>query len=166
MPRGEVMKHLFKKDNIGLICPKQVPDKENSGVYISKFIAGHKTCSAYNINNLFPLYLYPETTAQQTIEQTTERQPNLNVEIVNQIAEKLNLKFVAEKFPSTGGVAESRGGKENARNTKNYMALPYNPKLKQRARELRQAGYLSEVLFWNQVKTSNSRVLILIAKKL
>ena len=38
------------------------------------------------------------------------------------------------------------------RNTKNYMALPYNPKLKERAKELRQAGNVSEVLFWNQVK--------------
>ncbi|MBL4744427.1 MAG: DUF559 domain-containing protein [Cycloclasticus sp.] len=39
-----------------------------------------------------------------------------------------------------------------SRNTKNYLSLPYNPKLKQRARELRKAGNLSEVLFWNQVK--------------
>ena len=38
------------------------------------------------------------------------------------------------------------------RNTKNYMALPYNPKLKERAKELRQAGNVSEVLFWNRVK--------------
>ncbi len=97
MPRGEVMKHFFKKDNIGLICPKQVPDKENSGVYISKYIGGHKTCSAYNINNFFPLYLYSETTAQQTIDQSTERTPNLNPAIVQQIAEKLGLTFEAEK---------------------------------------------------------------------
>lgn len=34
----------------------------------------------------------------------------------------------------------------------NYFELPFNPNLKQRARELRQAGNLSEVLFWNQVK--------------
>jgi len=97
MPRGEVMRHLFKKDNIGLICPKQVPDKENSGVYISKFIAGHKTCSAYNINNIFPLYLYPESNGQQTIGQTTERTPNLNPEIVKQIANNLGLTFTNEK---------------------------------------------------------------------
>jgi very-short-patch-repair endonuclease len=31
------------------------------------------------------------------------------------------------------------------------LELPYNPKLKQRARELRQAGNLSEVLFWMKV---------------
>jgi very-short-patch-repair endonuclease len=32
------------------------------------------------------------------------------------------------------------------------IELPYNPALKQRARELRKAGNLSEVLFWNVVK--------------
>ena len=30
--------------------------------------------------------------------------------------------------------------------------MPHNPKLKDRARELRKAGILSEVLFWNAVK--------------
>lgn len=38
------------------------------------------------------------------------------------------------------------------RKTRNYMSLPYNPSLKQRARELRRAGNLSEVLLWNQIK--------------
>jgi very-short-patch-repair endonuclease len=38
------------------------------------------------------------------------------------------------------------------RNTKNYMDLPYNPKLKERARNLRKARNLPEVLFWNRVK--------------
>ena len=40
------------------------------------------------------------------------------------------------------------------RNAKNYFELPYNPKLKERARELRLAGNLSEVLLWNQLKQS------------
>jgi very-short-patch-repair endonuclease len=91
-----------------------------------------------------------------------------NPVIENQLAEKIGLKFVSEKFPSTGGVvedgggtfpsaggvAESRGGKESqgGRNTKNYMNLPFNPALKERAKALRQAGNLSEVLFWNEVK--------------
>ena len=45
----------------------------------------------------FPLYLYPETNAQQTIDQTSERSPNLNTEIVKQIAENLGLTFTNEK---------------------------------------------------------------------
>ena len=42
---------------------------------------------------------------------------------------------------------------------KNYKKLPYNPKLKNRAKELRKAGNLSEVLFWMQVK--NKKILSL-----
>ncbi len=41
---------------------------------------------------------------------------------------------------------------EGKRNSKNYFKLPYNPKLKERARKLRKAGNLAEILFWNQVK--------------
>ena len=49
------------------------------------------------ISSMFPLYLYPEANTQQTIDQTTERTPNLNLEIINQIAEKLGLEFTNEK---------------------------------------------------------------------
>jgi very-short-patch-repair endonuclease len=38
------------------------------------------------------------------------------------------------------------------RDTSAYMSLPYNPALKERARELRRAGNLSEVLLWQQIK--------------
>ena len=36
----------------------------------------------------------------------------------------------------------------------NYLQLEYNPKLKERARALRKARNLSEVLFWMQVNKS------------
>ena len=76
------------------------------------------------------------------------------------------------KFPSIGGVRKGRGSlnaetidklqnpsditsvskKFPIRNTKNYKNLPYNSKLKNYAKQLRKAGNLAEVLFWNQVK--------------
>ncbi len=40
------------------------------------------------------------------------------------------------------------------RNTKKYMSLPYNPALKDRARALRRAGNLAEVLLWQQLKNN------------
>jgi very-short-patch-repair endonuclease len=52
------------------------------------------------------------------------------------------------KFSSDEEVNEGRIG----RNTKNYMSLPFNPKLKERAKALRKAGNLAEVLFWKKVK--------------
>ncbi len=39
------------------------------------------------------------------------------------------------------------------RATQNYKALPYNPALRSRAKELRKAGMLHEALFWNQIKS-------------
>ncbi|MDD2278507.1 MAG: hypothetical protein PHS05_05555, partial [Bacteroidales bacterium] len=44
---------------------------------------------------------------QQTIDQTTERTPNLNAEIVEQIAEKLGLIFTNEKNTSKDSVSSS-----------------------------------------------------------
>jgi very-short-patch-repair endonuclease len=43
------------------------------------------------------------------------------------------------------------------RTTKNYMALPYNPKLKDRAKTLRKSGNLPEVLLWNKLKNNQLR---------
>ncbi|MDR0771450.1 MAG: endonuclease domain-containing protein [Burkholderiales bacterium] len=37
------------------------------------------------------------------------------------------------------------------RNTANYLSLPFNPKLRERAKALRKAGNLSEVLVWQQL---------------
>ena len=38
------------------------------------------------------------------------------------------------------------------RDTRSYHSLPFNPALKERAKALRKAGNLSEVLLWNQLK--------------
>lgn len=38
------------------------------------------------------------------------------------------------------------------RHTKKYRSLPFNPMLKQKAKELRKAGMLHEALMWNQLK--------------
>ncbi|UXP31146.1 DUF559 domain-containing protein [Reichenbachiella agarivorans] len=56
-----------------------------------------------------------------------------------------------------GGVVHTAPDKSSQdkvvkRNAKNYFSLPYNPALKERAKALRKAGNLSEVLFWNEVK--------------
>src|SRR5690606_16834910 len=65
--------------------------------YISKFMMETKCGERTTQSAIFPLYIYPEINGQQTIDQTTERQPNLNTEIVNQIASKIGLTFTNEK---------------------------------------------------------------------
>ena len=37
------------------------------------------------------------------------------------------------------------------RDSKSYLSLPYNPELRERAKELRKAGNLCEVLLWKQL---------------
>jgi very-short-patch-repair endonuclease len=40
------------------------------------------------------------------------------------------------------------------RYTNDYINLPYNPELKKRAKELRHAGNLVEVLLWKEIKSN------------
>lgn len=95
-PRFNVLKHL-KYPNLALLVKRQC--KQNfSYAFVVKDIC--EACvfeSAFAKNNVLPLYIYPETNGQQTIGQTAERTPNLNAEIVKQIADKLGLTFTNEK---------------------------------------------------------------------
>ena len=98
--RKEVMQHFTIGENIGLTLCKQFKTGDN---YLHAFIAKIVIESSYvsnrtsEITSTFPLYQYPESNGQQTIEQSEERKPNLNAEIVKQIAEKLDLTFTNEK---------------------------------------------------------------------
>jgi predicted helicase len=102
-PRAEVMQHFTKGENVGLIIGRQ-GQAVGSMTWNLSFIT--KSMTDLNLyyrggGTTYPLYLYPETKAQQTIDQNTERIPNLNAEIVLQIAKKLGLRFVNEKNTST-----------------------------------------------------------------
>jgi very-short-patch-repair endonuclease len=57
--------------------------------------------------------------------------------------------------PPRRGGAERRGGSMRNRNA--YFSLPYNPKLRERAKELRKAGNLCEVLLWQQLHKNKFR---------
>ncbi|MFV0154137.1 N-6 DNA methylase [Empedobacter falsenii] len=96
--RFEVMQHLLQP-NIGLIIPRQTTQDYRHNFITDKIIEGNFTASAklFGTGCLFPLYLYPESNGQQTIEPTTERVPNLSKEIVKRIADKLDLTFTNEK---------------------------------------------------------------------
>ena len=94
------MRNIINKvDNVSLISTRQESTFDFQHVFISKQLIDINSISLQTkeISYCFPLYLYPETSGQQTIGQTAERTPNLNLEIVNQIAEKLGLSFTPEK---------------------------------------------------------------------
>jgi len=97
--REKSMQHFFNGKNIGLVIARQCVGNWRY-IFISKLIGEFNltgTAGRYGSGNYFPLYLYPEIKGQQNIGQTTERTPNLNTEIVKQIAEKLCLTFTNEK---------------------------------------------------------------------
>jgi len=93
--REDVMNNLVT-NNYSLVCVKIGRDESAHNYFISNSITDKSLTSSLDNSNVFPLYLYPNTNGQQTIGQTIERTPNLNVEIVKQIAEKLGLTFTNE----------------------------------------------------------------------
>jgi predicted helicase len=97
-PVYNIMKHFLNGNNVGLITNRQCQTENYQHTFITNTINDLHITETANANPYtFPLYLYPETNGQQNIGQTTARTPNLNQEIVNQIAEKINLTFTNEK---------------------------------------------------------------------
>ena len=97
-PAKQVTNH-YNLNNIYLIAPRQV-NKSFHHVFLSILICDSNITSSarlFGAGKLFPLYLYPDETNQQTIDDKEERIPNLNLIIVDSIAKKLALTFTNEK---------------------------------------------------------------------
>jgi predicted helicase len=95
-PRPEVMPHMTQ-DNLGLISPKQF--KEEPGAFVTQTIIGHKTVSAYDINYLFPLYLYPDIDKKDLFshKQGNKRQPNISTKLLMALAEVYKKELTPEE---------------------------------------------------------------------
>jgi predicted helicase len=97
-PNTKILGH-FIKENAGLIICRQgqaVGGDEWNVVFICKYLTDQNIYRRGG-GTIFPLYLYTETSAQQTFGQPNGRTSNLNTEIVKQIAEKIGLTFTNEK---------------------------------------------------------------------
>ena len=96
--REKIMLQLCHKDNIGLMTTKKVEIGNFAHISIFENLVESHAVSMKEINYAFPLYLYPETTGQQNaFEQEVVRVPNLNMEIVNKMANDLGMYFSPEK---------------------------------------------------------------------
>lgn len=105
--REKLMQQFYYGNNIGLVTARQCVGNWRY-VFISKLIGEFNltgTAGRFGSGSYFPVYLYSETNSQQTIGQKTERTPNLNQEIVKQIAENLGLAFTPEKEDTPGTFA-------------------------------------------------------------
>ena len=97
--RESIMKHFFKP-NIGLIISKQFGGHKHFICFITNSI-NDKSSQPFAPYYNHPLYLYPEAGEQTEMFAAENRTPNLNMEIVGQIADKLKLEFEAEKTVSS-----------------------------------------------------------------
>jgi len=95
--RSEVMRQMLAGENRALICTRQTRDKWD--VHATRAISGHKACSAYDINTLFPLYLYSNGELIHSSPWPAGkdgRRPNLAPDFVEAFATKLGLKFIPD----------------------------------------------------------------------
>lgn len=93
-PRFETVRHLLH-NNIGLLCCKRQTSFDFQHTFITKLPVERCSVSLQTgeVSYVFPLYLYPET----TLEGDAKRIPNLNMEIVENMAKNLGLHFSPEK---------------------------------------------------------------------
>ncbi|MBT6835650.1 MAG: N-6 DNA methylase [Bacteroidetes bacterium] len=100
--RVDVMQHFLKGENIGIDLCRQIVSDSYTHIFVTNKIVDDSFVSNKSRERgyVYPLYLYPVINEQQTIEQKSERTPNLNAEIVKQIADKLGLNFTSEKKPT------------------------------------------------------------------
>ena len=99
MPRGKVMRHFLQGGNVGLTLCKQFKASEHyHHVFITKDIFESSLVSnkTSEIGYGFPLYSYHDP-KQQNINGQQNREPNLNQDIVQAIANRLSLRFTPEK---------------------------------------------------------------------
>ena len=112
-PRTEAMPHLRSGENVGLITTRQT--KDEWGALATSSIIAHKTCSAYDINSLFPLYLYPGVDKadgslfSRWPKGKDGRTSNLDSGFVEQIAAATELRFVSD---GRGDLREAFGAED------------------------------------------------------
>lgn len=89
MPRGEVMRHFVAGENIGLSFNRNIEQRRPfTDVFVFDRLIQHHSLSNKEVNNIAPLYLYPED--------GTERISNLSDEHLKEFESRLDLKFICE----------------------------------------------------------------------
>ena len=98
-PRKDVMQHFIYDENVGLAIGRQGQAANNDFWDVVSVVNKITDFNFYRRGGeqIFPLYLYPETNGQISIVETSERVPNLNMEIVEKMAKDLGMHFSPER---------------------------------------------------------------------
>ena len=106
MPRPAVMRHFLSGPNLGIITSRQT--KDEWAALVTDSICGHKTCAAYDINTVFPLYLFDSGSlldGEETRSSTehTRAAPNLSEMGIKAFGDALGLTWKARSKASADG---------------------------------------------------------------
>jgi predicted helicase len=91
--RSDVMRHMLTENNLALITTRQTRDEWH--VLASNKIVGHKSLAGYDINTLFPLYVYPTLKKGNLLDEVTRR-ANLDPGFISDFSERLKLTLIPE----------------------------------------------------------------------
>jgi len=96
MPRGNVMQHFLKGENVGLLIGRQ---GQVVGSMLWNLVFVTKQIVDFNLyyrggGMVFPLYLYPES---DKLFSDKKRKPNLKEEIIDDISQRIGARFTEEK---------------------------------------------------------------------
>jgi predicted helicase len=96
-PRDEMYTHLGKDENLSLITCRQQSSFDFQHVFVSRLVSDMCNISSQTKETgyIFPLYIYPETNVQQSIDSTT-RKVNLNFKITSQITSGIKHTFIPD----------------------------------------------------------------------
>jgi predicted helicase len=87
------MRHFINHENAGLVAARQFGGKNHFIAFITRTLI-EISSQPFAPYTVFPLYLYPD---ENSFDKDEPRRPNLNIDIVKEIARKTGLAFTAEK---------------------------------------------------------------------
>ena len=88
MTRPEVMQHLANRDNLAICFIRRSRDQVTSNFLVAEHLVDKTILSSADNANTAPLYIYPDTTNEQS-SLFVEKSPNLSSDFITAIREKL-----------------------------------------------------------------------------
>jgi predicted helicase len=135
----QIMFHMLAGENMGLVTTRQTRD--TWGALATRNIMTHKSLAAYDINSLFPLYLYPVVAKEglfgncKPTSPGNGRRANLAPEFIEALSNQVKMRFV----PDGRGNRKSTYGPEDVFS---YMyAVFHSPEYRSRYEGFLKRGF-------------------------